>query len=105
MNLAEAVRRGILKSPSWKRWLAHAAVPGIAPSCGRNYDFTTNDLAVMTAFEIGAGFGSLALATELAREASQKARAGVLLPIIARGEHWTLTVDLEEIVNDIHTLS
>lgn len=53
MRLNELLQRGILESPSWRRWLANGELePVIKPSCGVPYDFTRAEVVLLRLFEI-----------------------------------------------------
>ncbi len=104
MLLHEVFATGVITAPSWKRWLADDAVPGIAPKLSRLRDLGAQDVCLMAVFEQVAGIAGIELAQDMTRLAGQKIRAGILTPVIATRGDLSISVDLFSIVERINRL-
>ncbi len=102
MLLHEVFATGVITAPSWKRWLADDAVPGIAPKLSRLRDLGAQDVCLMAVFEQVAGIAGIELAQDMTRLAGQKIRCGLLSPVIATLGDVTVSVDLVAIVDRVN---
>ncbi len=104
MKLNEARAAGILKSPSQPRWLSNGDITHIPlAQHGKPREMGMHDLVVCRVFELAAELGGMAIATDAARNASQKYRCGVLTPIVLTGDELEVKVifELADIVMNI----
>lgn len=102
MILSEVLRRGLLQSKSMRRWLADGDIPGVRTSVAYRHDLSIHEVAICRIFELAAAFGSIPVAQAVARDASQKVRAGIISPVVVREKYWTLEFDLVAILDEVN---
>lgn len=95
MKLPELQKRGILESPSWRRWLANGELsPVIEPSGGTVYDFSRRQIALMRLFEILADLTDLETARNGIILARQKRGVGSPVPLTLQ-PHPAVTIQID----------
>ena len=103
MRLPELQKRGILESPSWRRWLANGELePVIKPSGGTPYDFTRREVTLLRLFEILVELTDFATARNGILLARQKLGVGSPVPLTLQPRPAvTISIDLVLIESEV----